>query len=196
MVTRDTWKCQLQDHPDCPQGRGQLAVLTALADQMDARTGQGAASVVDVAKAAGVSERTAKRALVWAKTAGLLEQTKRGHHLWDGTGAPSRWRLLRASTTQGDSQSDRQGANAPVAPRRRGQATQPPKCRVCHQPLDTDPAVAASGIHPTCEPDDAPDPLAPIVVQPPEVRQRGLAAARAALEAAVAKSGTTVRRTP
>jgi hypothetical protein len=180
MVTRDTWKCQLQDHPDCPQGRGQLAVLTALADQLNARTGQGAGSVHELAKAAGVSDRTAKRALVWAKTAGLLEQTKRGHHLWDGTGAPSRWRLLAARTTQGDSQSDRQGAKAAAAPRRRSRASQPPKCRVCHQPLD--PAVAASGVHPCCEPDDAPDPFAPRLVQPPEVAHRNAAAARAVLQ--------------
>jgi len=196
MVTRTAWLRCLEQHPDCPQGRGQLAVLTALADQLDSRTGQGAASVHDVAKAAGVSERTAKRALVLAKTAGLLEQTKRGHHLWDGTGAPSRWRLLAARTTQGDSQSDRQGAKAAAAPRRRGQATQPPKCRVCHQPLDTDPAVAASGIHPCCEPDDAPDPFAPRRAQPPEVAQRYAAEIRASLKAAEGKPATTTRRTP
>ena len=195
MVTRGAWLHRLEQHPDCPQGRGQLAVLTALADQLDARTGQGTASVLDVAKAAGVSDRTAKRALVWAKTADLLEQTRRGHHLWDGTGAPSRWRLLAPRTTQGDSQRDRHGAKTATAPRGRGRASQLARCRVCHQPLDPDPA-AASAIHPNCAPDDAPDPFAPRRVIPPEDSRRNAAAARAALEAAISKSGTTTRRTP
>ncbi len=191
-MNRDTWLRQLQERPDRPQARRQFAVLTALADQMNARTGQGTASVLDVAKAAGVSERTAKRAIAWAKTAGLIEQTKRGHHLWDGTGAPSGWRLLRATATQGASERVAQSAKRAPAPRRRGQASQPARCRVCRQPLDA--AVAAAGIHPTCEPDDAPDPFAPPRVIPPEENKRNAAAARAVVEAAVAKSPTNRRR--
>jgi hypothetical protein len=193
-VNRDTWLRQLREHPDRPQARRQFAVLIALADQMNARTGQGTASVLDLAKAAGVSERTAKRAIGWARTAGLIEQTKRGHHLWDGTGAPSGWRLLRATPTQSASQRAAQGAKRLATPRGRGQASQPPKCRVCHRPLDTDPAVAASGVHPCCEPDDAPDLFAPRRVIPPEDNRRNAAATRAVLEAAVSKS--TTRRTP
>ena len=95
-MTRDTWKRQLQEHPDRPQGRQrrQLDVLFALADQLDAKTGEGNASVLDLAKAAGVSERTARRAIGWATTSGLLRRTDRGHHRWDGTTAPSGWQLL------------------------------------------------------------------------------------------------------
>ena len=121
MVTRAVWLQQLQKRPDRPQGRQrrQLDVLTALADQLDADTGEGQASVLDVAKAAGVSERTAKRALGWAKAAGVLQQTTRGHRLGDGTAVPSGWWLIGESPSQGASpaaqraNSRPQGASSP-----------------------------------------------------------------------------------
>ena len=101
-MNRDTWKRQLQERPDRPCGRQhrQLDALLALADQLDATTGKGNVSVLELAKAAGVSERTAKRAITWARTAGLLKQTSRGHRLGDGTAAASGWLLLGESEPQ------------------------------------------------------------------------------------------------
>jgi hypothetical protein len=97
VVTRAAWLRQLQEHPDRPHGRQrrQLDALLALADQLDAETGEGAASILDVAKAAGTtSERTTRRAIGWATASGLLRRTARGHRLGDGTTAPSGWLLL------------------------------------------------------------------------------------------------------
>jgi hypothetical protein len=96
MVTRAAWLRQLQEHSDRPHGRQrrQLDALLALADQLDAETGEGTASILDVAKAAGTSERTTRRAIDWATTSGLLRRTLRGHRLGDGTTASSSWLLL------------------------------------------------------------------------------------------------------
>jgi hypothetical protein len=96
MVTRAAWLRQLQEHSDRPHGRQrrQLDALLALADQLDAETGEGTASILDVAKAAGTSERTTRRAIDWATTSGLLRRTARGHRLGDGTTASSSWLLL------------------------------------------------------------------------------------------------------
>lgn len=102
MLIRDTWKQRIQERPDRPQGRQhrQLAALLALADLLDAKTGEGRVSLLDLAKASGASERTVKRAIVWARTVGVLEQTSRGHRLGDGTAAASAWQLLVASEPQ------------------------------------------------------------------------------------------------
>jgi hypothetical protein len=96
MVTRAAWLRQLEERPDRPQGRQrrQLDALLALAGQLDAETGEGAASMLEVAKAAGTSERTIRRAIDWATTSGLLRRTARGHRLGDGTTASSGWLLL------------------------------------------------------------------------------------------------------
>ena len=96
MVTRAAWLRQLEERPDRPQGRQrrQLDVLLALADQLNATTGEGHVSQLELAKAAGVSERTTRRAIGWATTSGLLRRTARGHRLGDGTTAQSGWLLL------------------------------------------------------------------------------------------------------
>lgn len=170
-MNRATWLRQLQQHPDCPQSRGQLAVLTALADELDARTGQGTASVGHLAEAAAVSERTAKRAIAWARGAGLIGQDRRGHHLWDGTGAPSRWRLLAASTTQGDAQGDtkvkppgtsgrsrsrKPGTPTPTPPPASDVLTHRDYCRDCGFELDAVLVAMNATVHAGCT-----DPLTP-----------------------------------
>jgi hypothetical protein len=93
---RAEWKRYLQERPDRPQGRQrrQADVLLALADMLDAETGEGHVPVLELAKAAGVSETVAKRAITWARTSGLLERTSRGHRLGDGATVASGWRLL------------------------------------------------------------------------------------------------------
>ena len=187
---RDTWKQRLQERPDRPQGRQhrQFDVLAVLADLLDADTGEGAVTMAELAKTSNTSERTIRRAIGWAVASGLLRRTSRGHRLGDGTTVPSSWLLLDpqpANSTPQPVSSQPQPANpvsqpakSPKASRRR--PAQPARCRVCCQPLD--PAVAANGIHPTCEPDDAPDPLAPRRPVSPETVARGVALARAALE--------------
>ncbi len=101
-MTRDAWLRQLHERPDRPQGRQrrQLDVLVALADQLDSETGKGSVSLLELASAAGVSERTVRRAIGWATTSGLLERTSRGHRLGDDTTAPSGWQLLGQSEPQ------------------------------------------------------------------------------------------------
>ena len=153
-------------------------------------------------EAANVSYPTFKAARQEVIAAGWAEYEP-GHGAGHGTGKPSRWRLLvdlqtwedRVTTSNGS-----KGGNPPSGGTRAGRQDKPasrrkkpatPKCRVCHQPLDPDPAVAASGVHPCCAPDDAPDPFAPPRVVPPEVRQRGLALARAALEHRAPAQGDT-----
>lgn len=186
-MIRAGWKRQLQERPDRPQGRQrrQLDVLLALADQLDAETGEGHVAVLELAKAAGVGERTVRRAISWASTSGLLEQTSRGHRLGDGSTAASGWLLLGEAQRQPANSppqpanpsgqpvsSQAQPANSANAPKsrppskrtgKRGTATPPPVrevlgrtwCTECGFPLD--PAVAADGIHPTCA-TDAPGP--------------------------------------
>ena len=130
MVTRAAWLRQLQEHADRPRGRQrrQLDALLALADQLDAETGEGTASILDVAKAAGTSERTIRRAIGWAATSGLLRRTARGHRLGDGTTASSGWLLLGepaqpanslpepANSAPQPASSRSQPANSPKAP--------------------------------------------------------------------------------
>ena len=174
-MTRAAWLRQLQEHPDRPQDRQrrQLDVLAALADQLDADTGEGTVALLELVKAAGVSERTVRRAIGWAMASGLLRRTARGHRLGDGTTAASGWLLLGeaepqpANPTPQPVSSRSQPANSVKEPNRRpkrprgkrGTHTPPPVrevlgrtwCTECGFPLD--PAVAVDGVHPTCATD-------------------------------------------
>jgi hypothetical protein len=137
MVTRAAWLRQLQEHPDRPSGRQhrQLDALLALADQLDAKTGEGTASMLDVAKSAGTSERTTRRAIGWATTSGLLRRTARGHRLGDGTTASSDWLLLGEPV---------QPANSPPEPA--NPAPQPASSR--SQPANSPKASGAAAKRP------------------------------------------------
>jgi hypothetical protein len=76
-------------------------------------------SVAELAKIADASDRTVKRAIAWAKAAGLLEQLSRGRRRGDGTTSASAWRLLGTPGPQEDSSAPQranpepQGANSP-----------------------------------------------------------------------------------
>jgi hypothetical protein len=157
-------------------------VLIALADQLDAETGEGLVSVLELAKAASVSARTVKRAIGWAKTADLLERTSRGHHLGDGTVSASGWRLLGESAPQSVSSPASQSASSPQSVRtaktqerqsrnrtaRKGGTPTPPSasevlahrdyCRDCGFELNPVLAEAGKKVHAGCtDPlDDAP----------------------------------------
>ena len=176
MVTRAAWLRELQERPDRPQGRQrrQLDVLVALADQLDPETGEGHVSLLALAKAAGVSERTAKRAIMWARAEGLLKQISRGHRLGDGTTAASGWLLLGESLPQGanspsqEVNSRSQRANSAKVPKsrpatnrtgKRGTPTPQPANEVlrrhdwrkdCGFELDRALADAGIQVHPGC----------------------------------------------
>jgi hypothetical protein len=85
----------------CPPKLGavRLAVLHNLALRMNAG-GAGFASVRQLAIDSGVHERTVKRHLAWARDAGFLVQTRRGHRIDDSTVIASEYRLT--DPTQGD----------------------------------------------------------------------------------------------
>jgi DNA-binding transcriptional ArsR family regulator len=176
VVTRAAWLRQLQEHPDRPQGRQhrQLDVLVALADQLDAKTGKGNVSVLELAKITGVSERTVKRSLGWARGAGLLERTSRGHRLGDGKTSASEWQMVgrsepqRVTAAPQGASSRPQSANPGKAAGKRRSAKRPGTggtytppdaqevlahkswCRDCG--FELDPRLAAEGmiVHPGC----------------------------------------------
>lgn len=108
------WRQKLSEHPGRPQGRQrlQLDALLALAGLLSAKTGKGSASVADIAQAAGIGERTVKRATAWAQEAGWLEQSRRGHRLGDGTAAGSSWELLIPESQRANSASQRASSTA------------------------------------------------------------------------------------
>jgi hypothetical protein len=177
MVTRAGWLQRLQEHPDRPQGRQrrQLDVLIALADLLDAETGSGQVSVLEVAKAAGVGERTARRALAWAVRAGVLQRSLRGRGRGAAEAAVSAWQLAVSEKPRLAANSENLAANSrglaanPASKRtgKRGTPTPPSVsevlahrdyCRGCG--FDLDPVLAKAGIqvHAGCiDPlDDAP----------------------------------------
>ena len=128
-MKRATWKRQLQERPDRPQGRQrrQLDALLALADQLDAETGEGAVPLLEVVKAAGVSERTARRAIGWATTSGLLQRTRRGHRLGDGMTTSSGWRLLGKPESQPANSRPEPANPSPQPASSQSQPANPPK---------------------------------------------------------------------
>lgn len=87
------WMRAVRDYtPKPPANSSRYGVLWALALRLDA-TGQGYASQRQLAGDVVVNERTVRRHLDWARTAGYLVQTRRGHRIKDGTAIASEWRL-------------------------------------------------------------------------------------------------------
>jgi hypothetical protein len=129
---RDRWVRQLQEHPDRPQGRQhrQLEVLLALAGKLDPKSGEGNVSVQELAELTGISQRTAKRSLSWARGAGLLEQTSRGRRRGDGTTSASAWRLLGAPEPQGDRSASQRANPEPQGANSRSQGARAAKTSV------------------------------------------------------------------
>ena len=88
------WMAAVRDHPDRPP-TGQRLVLISLALRMDWSTSQGFASADQLARDADCEERTVRRATTWARTAGLIERTRRGHRISAERVIASEWRLTR-----------------------------------------------------------------------------------------------------
>ncbi len=95
MIER--WLVAIRDHPERPPAVQRL-VLQCLALRLDWRTGSGFASVAEVAEDADASEPTVRRATSWARRAGLLLQTRRGHRLGNGQVAATEWKLTQPLT--------------------------------------------------------------------------------------------------
>jgi hypothetical protein len=87
------WMTAIREHSSCPPS-AQCAVLLSLALRMDQETGAGLASAGQLADDAQCDERTVRRATGWARKAGMLEQSTRGHRLGDGRAVASEWRLV------------------------------------------------------------------------------------------------------
>ena len=81
-MTRDTWKRHLQERPDRPQGRQhrQLDVLLALADQLDAKTGDGARAGAGAGEGRGRERAHGQARDQLGDDIRLLRRTDRGHH--------------------------------------------------------------------------------------------------------------------
>jgi hypothetical protein len=91
------WQKAVRDHPDRPPPE-QCLVLDRLALRLDWRTGSGSTSSVQLAADADCTDRTVRRATGWARRAGLLDQTRRGHRLGNGQRAASEWQLVIPQT--------------------------------------------------------------------------------------------------
>jgi hypothetical protein len=176
MVTRAQWVRQLAEHPDRPQGRQhrQLDALIVLAGLLDAKTGQGDVPVLELAKATGVSERTARRALAWAVQAGVIQRSRRGRGAGTATATASAWQLAVPRTPRLAASPERLAANSRglaanstkvAKPGRRtkargtGTPIPPPAsevlahrehCRDCGFELDPVLVEAGMRVHPTC----------------------------------------------
>jgi hypothetical protein len=72
-------------------------VLLMLALRLDWATGTGYASTAQLCADTGASEITVRRALAWARKAGLLNRTRRGHRLGNGRAVASEWALALPS---------------------------------------------------------------------------------------------------
>ena len=125
---------------------GTLNVLLMLGLRMR-RDGTGFASQPQLAEDAGVSERTARRALREARDAGFVTQTRRGHRVTDGTTLASEYRL--EIPTQPDTR-DRLGEAPtghprPVGNRSQQDISEPNRPSVSTQPVT---GVRPRGLHP------------------------------------------------
>jgi hypothetical protein len=88
--------------------------------------------VLELAKAAGVGERTARRALAWAIRTGMIQRSRRGRGAGTATATASAWQLavpeapsLAANPGESGGQFEDQAANSTKAARHRGRAGQP-----------------------------------------------------------------------
>jgi hypothetical protein len=87
----------VRDHPDRPP-TAQRHALTMLALRLNWKTGSGYVSTGQLAQDSDAEERTIRRATKWARDAGLLTMTRRGHRLGNGQIAASEWQLSQPDT--------------------------------------------------------------------------------------------------
>jgi len=92
-VTPLTWLRLLRDDPRF--GHRQLGILAALAATVSGKTGQGFASLAQLAAYTNSSVSTTQRALGVAEGNGYLFEVERGHRRGDGTGVASTYQLQR-----------------------------------------------------------------------------------------------------
>lgn len=137
------WQKAVRDCPDRPPPEQRL-VLDCLALRLDWKTGCGSASSAQLAADAGCAVRTVWRATGWAREAGLLIQSRRGHHTGNGQRVASEWRL--AIPPPQPATADRLAASQPAtADRLAGVST----CQPGGPNLPAEPSQPASGAPPS-----------------------------------------------
>jgi hypothetical protein len=94
----ERWLAAIRDDPNRPPPH-QVNVLAMLALRLDWKTGTGHVSVQHLALDAGARKRTVLRATRWAREAGYLMQTRRGHRIREGAAAESEWKLTQPATS-------------------------------------------------------------------------------------------------
>lgn len=93
----ERWLVAIRDDPRRPPSR-QVHVLAMLALRMNWETGSGFASGQQLAADADADERTVRRATRWAREAGYVMQTRRGHRMGNGGVVASEWKLSQPDT--------------------------------------------------------------------------------------------------
>lgn len=84
MAGLGNWLKAVRDHPD-RLDHAQYRALACLALRLDWVTGEGFASIAEVAADADCGERTARRAITWACEHELLVRTAQGRHVGRGS---------------------------------------------------------------------------------------------------------------
>jgi len=87
------WLAALYDVPGLTADRRDILVCLATR-HLDFGTGAGYCSVATLSTVLGCHEQTVRRALETARTAGLIERTKRGHRLGNGKPIASEWQII------------------------------------------------------------------------------------------------------
>jgi hypothetical protein len=136
----EAWLAAIRDDPRRPPPH-QVHALTMLALRVDWTTGTGFASGQQLAADAEATERTVKRATRWAREAGYVVQTRRGHRISEGVAAASEWQLIQpdGSRTQQDMPvplATQQDMPVPLAGRTQGDRATGPRGQ-SHRPKGT-----------------------------------------------------------
>jgi hypothetical protein len=152
MVKPIEWMRAVRDHEPKPGPQSmRYAVLWGLALRLGG-DGTGFCSVRQLCEDVEVSERTARGHLAWARKSELLEQTRRGHRLGNGSVVASEWKLTRAQpatrdllrSTGNPSPVDESSTGKPGTLNR--QATNPPRGPLQEDALQSRPAALADAV--------------------------------------------------
>jgi hypothetical protein len=94
MARLGQWLVALREY-SAGLDHAQHRALVSLALRLDWKTGEGYASIADLAADADCGPATVKRAITWARDRGLLERTARGHSIGRGSSAKASEYLTR-----------------------------------------------------------------------------------------------------
>lgn len=190
------WMAAIRDHP-ARLPSGQRHALNMLALRMDWATGAGFASTGQIVADADMSERTVRRATKWARDAGLLLCTRRGHRTAPGVVVASEWRLSQPATgdrLETKPTGQRGKANRPIGPSQPA-TTAPPSIPRSSRPRTSGaPGPGRGRAGPCAKPRRAP--LCPVCEQPFSVQLLADDDFYASAKASMATHGDIECRTP